>query len=212
MMRLYLLSKGVQAPTNKSKETNGILGFFIKDANGTICQFIQKTKHFPVFKNDTENNNNSPIATKINHVGFMVADLEKANKFYVDILGFKETWRGSKDGKNVTWLNLTVADGTDYLELMLYDKEQSQENMGVLNHISLEVENIFEIEKRLSTRVLPKNFKKTTPVKVGINKKRQINTFDSDSTRIEIMEAITIDGIPAASSNAEPLKFKGTKN
>ena len=44
-------------------------------------------------------------------------------------------------------------------------------------------------------------------MKTGINKKRQINCYDIDGTRVEIMEAQTSDGQPAPSSTAIPLKF-----
>jgi hypothetical protein len=90
---------------------------------------------------------------------------------------------------------------------MLYDKIQSAENMGVLNHICLEVENVDSVQNKLTTRTLPAHCKIATPIKTGINKKRQINTFDIDATRIEIMESKTIDGIPPVSSKGKPLKF-----
>ena len=144
----------------------------------------------------------------MSHVGFMVADVDKAIVFYCGLLGFTETWRGSKDGKHVTWVNLQVPDGRDYIELMLYDKEQSEENMGVLNHICLEVNDVTVTAQTLGNRNLPKCCKQPTAIKTGINKKRQINCYDIDGTRVEIMEAQTIDGLPVPSSTATPLKFE----
>jgi lactoylglutathione lyase len=41
-------------------------------------------------------------------------------------------------------------------------------------------------------------------IQVGVNKKRQINLFDPDGTRVELMEANTVDGKPAPSSTAPP--------
>ena len=41
-------------------------------------------------------------------------------------------------------------------------------------------------------------------VRTGINRKRQINLFDPDGTRIELMEPNTIDGQPAPSSTLPP--------
>ena len=201
-MRTYLLAKKITVPAT-SKDHNGNTFFFITDPIGTICEFIQFKKK-AVTKNDLPD---SAIARRMSHVGFMVADVDKAIAFYCGILGFTETWRGSKDGKYVTWVNLQVPDGKDYIELMLYDKEQSEENMGVLNHVCLEVTDVTVAAQILSNRPLLQGCKQTTAIKTGINKKRQINCFDIDGTRVEIMEAQTIDGQSAPSSTAQPLKF-----
>ncbi len=44
------------------------------------------------------------------------------------------------------------------------------------------------------------------------NKKRQINCYDTDGTRVEIMEAKTVDGMTVPSSTAPPLKYLPTAN
>jgi hypothetical protein len=79
--------------------------------------------------------------------------------------------------------------------------------MGVLNHICLEVEDVSESDKTLRSRELPKGCKITTQMKTGVNRKRQINCFDINGTRVEIMEASTVDRKPVPSSRALPLKF-----
>ena len=40
--------------------------------------------------------------------------------------------------------------------------------------------------------------------KVGVNRKRQVNLYDPDGTRVELMETNTIDGKPAPPSTAPP--------
>ena len=45
------------------------------------------------------------------------------------------------------------------------------------------------------------------PFKYGINKKGQINFFDPDLTRIELMARDTYDGVPAESSKGVPMKY-----
>jgi lactoylglutathione lyase len=54
----------------------------------------------------------------------------------------------------------------------------------------------------LRARSLPAGCKATSPVKTGVNRKRQVNCFDPDGTRVEIMESHTVDGMPATSSPA----------
>src|SRR5262249_33533307 len=58
------------------------------------------------------------IATHIAHAGVLVGGLEASLRFYGE-RGFRETWRGSADGQHLSWVNLRVPDGDDYLELML---------------------------------------------------------------------------------------------
>ena len=205
-MRKYLASKGVKVE-KIAKASTGNKGFFVTDPNGTLFQIIQNRPNSKERNNSSKNLTDTPIATRMSHVGFMVPDVDKAIAFYVNILGFEETWRGSKDGQNVNWVNLKVPDGKDYLELMLYDKEQSDDNMGVLNHICLEVNDVTISAKTLANRTLPQGCKATSAMKTGINKKRQINCYNIDGTRVEIMESSTIDGLPVPSSKAIPLKF-----
>ncbi|MEX2044905.1 MAG: hypothetical protein WD941_06090, partial [Opitutus sp.] len=50
----------------------------------------------------------------------------------------------------------------------------------------------------------PAGSKPATPPKVGVNGKRQINFYDVDGTRVEIMEPGTHDGKVRPASNAPP--------
>ena len=62
------------------------------------------------------------ISKRILHLGILVGAVEPAMQFYGGVLGFQEIWRGSRDGKILSWINMKVPDGGDYLEFMLYDK------------------------------------------------------------------------------------------
>jgi lactoylglutathione lyase len=41
-------------------------------------------------------------------------------------------------------------------------------------------------------------------IQIGINRKRQLNLYDPDGTRVELMEPQTVDGKPAPPSTAPP--------
>lgn len=206
-MRLYLASKGLKVPDKTAKGRTGNSNYFVTDPNGTICEIVQYEPNSMSDKCLGKDMPETRIASRMSHVGFMVPDLDKAISFYCDILGFQETWCGSRDGKNVTWVNLKVPDGNDYIELMLFDKAPSESSMGSMNHICFEVPDVSIVETTLKGRTLPEGLKLPTPMRIGINKKRQINCYDLDGTRVEIMEANTVDGEPAPSSTAPPLKY-----
>jgi lactoylglutathione lyase len=211
-MRQYLASKGLKVPEKTSKGKTGNSNYFVTDPNGTICEIVQYEPGSMSDKCIGKDMPETRISSRMSHVGFMVPDLDKAISFYCGILGFKETWRGSRDGKNVTWVNLQVPDGNDYIELMLFDKEPTENSMGTMNHICLEVDDVSKSESTLATRKLPEGLKTPTVLKTGMNKKRQINCYDTDGTRVEIMEAKTVDGMPVPSSTAPPLKYSPATN
>jgi lactoylglutathione lyase len=58
----------------------------------------------------------------------------------------------------------------------------------------------------LQARAARGAYDKEIKIQVGVNRKRQINLYDPDGTRVELMEPVTIDGKPAPSSTAPPPK------
>ena len=56
----------------------------------------------------------------------------------------------------------------------------------------------------LEARPARKQYNRPLEIRTGTNRKRQLNLFDPDGTRTELMEPHTIDGNPAAPSTAPP--------
>jgi catechol 2,3-dioxygenase-like lactoylglutathione lyase family enzyme len=146
----------------------------------------------------------SRISRRIMHVGIAVASLEKAMAFYRDLLGFEEFWRGSAKGEELSWVNMRVPDGDDYVEFMLYRNPPTLSRLGTMHHLCLEVPDIEAAKATLEARPARKDYPETLEIRTGINRKRQLNVYDPDGTRIELMEPKTVDGTPAPSSTAPP--------
>ena len=142
------------------------------------------------------------ISDHIMHVGVLVGDLEKSQKFYGGILGFKEFWRGSGSPKMLSWVNMRPAEATDYLEFMLYNTLPPPEGRGTKNHASLMVPDADKALAELKIRAPKYGYEKEIVIQTGVNRKRQINLYDPDGTRIELMEPETVDGKPAPNSTA----------
>jgi lactoylglutathione lyase len=137
------------------------------------------------------------------HLGITVESLEASMKFYRDILGFREFWRGAPDtAKTLQWVNMKVPDGDDYIEFMLFTNKPEGGDLGVKNHLCLMVPEMEKAVASLEARPARKNYKQEIVVKVGVNRKRQANLFDPDGTRVELMEPHTVDGKPAPNSQA----------
>ena len=119
------------------------------------------------------------------HAGFVVHDRAAEDKFYKDILGFRLYWHGGmKDGED-NWVDMQVPDGTDWIEYMLGVREnKSHKTLGVMNHIALGVPDIHAAEAQL----IKNGLKPTEEPKLGRDGKWQLNLYDPDETRVELME------------------------
>jgi catechol 2,3-dioxygenase-like lactoylglutathione lyase family enzyme len=201
-MRAFLASKGVTVPDKVPKGRIGNSNFTIKDPDGHGVEIVQYEPDGWTVREKGKFLPDTRIAPRMSHAGILVGDLARSQKFYGDLFGMRETWRGSRDGKLLSWVNLAVPDGNDYLELMLYDQEVTPERMLVAHHICLELPDVAKAEEILKSRTLPPGCKPMTAAKVGRNGKRQINLFDPDGTRVEVMEPSPADGKPVPPSTA----------
>jgi lactoylglutathione lyase len=203
-MRLYLQSKGVKVPDKSAVGKIGNKNYFIADPNGNTVEIVQYMPDGWTLREKGKFLPDTRVSAHMPHVGVMIGQLDASLKFYGDILGFKETWRGSKGGKTLSWVNLQVPDGTDYVEFMLYDKIPALDRIHTLEHICLEVADVTKTEALLKGRTLPAGCKPPTPIATGVNGRRQINYYDPDGTRVEVMEPVTFDGKPVPPSKAPP--------
>jgi lactoylglutathione lyase len=188
-----------QTPVGKVGNRN----YFIKDPNGNKVEIVEYLPTSMTVKMQGRCLPETRIATHMSHAGIAVGRLEESLRFYRDVLGFTETWRGAP-GKTLSWLNLRVPDGTDYIEFMLYDQPMTRETLLTKHHVCLEVPDVAKALEILQSRPLPAGCKPPTAVKVGVNGRRQINCFDPDGTRVELMEPNTVDGKSVPSSQAPP--------
>jgi lactoylglutathione lyase len=106
----------------------------------------------------------------------------------------------------LSWVNVKPAEGDSYLEMMLYNKIPEPDARGTKNHVSLTVPDadkaLADLKQRAAKGLYTPPDGKPMEIQVGVNRKRQINLYDSDGTRVELMEANTIDGKPAPNSTA----------
>lgn len=202
-MRLYLQSKGIAVPDKTGVGKIGNKNYFIKDPNGNTVEIVEYLPESWTMREKGRFLPDTRISTRMSHVGIMVGQFDASMKFYGEVLGFTEIWRGGP-GKMLSWVNMRVPDGMDYIEFMLYNKPPTREGLLTKHHLCLEVPDVAQVGEILQGRMLPAGIKPPDPMKTGVNGKRQINYFDPDGTRIEIMDANTFDGKPVPPSLAPP--------
>ncbi len=203
-MRVYLASKGIKVPEKVGKGRIKNSNFNIKDPDGHTVEIVQYEPDGWSVREKGKFMDGPRISTRIAHLGIAVGKLEPAMQFYGEVLGFKELWRGSRDGKVLDWVNMQVPDGKDYIEFMLYDQAPNLKRLGTLHHICLEVADMDKAVADLEKRPARKEYTQPMEIKTGVNRKRQMNLYDPDGTRSEIMEPKTIDGKPTPSATAAP--------
>jgi catechol 2,3-dioxygenase-like lactoylglutathione lyase family enzyme len=183
-LRAYLASKGVKVPDKLEPMEDGNRGFDVSDPDGYDVEFVQfmpgslHSKSFGKFLPDTR------ISQHIIHVGMVIKDQTAADKFYKDILGFKEFWHGGMKDTRADWIDMRVPDGTDWLEYMLNVHNPDVHLRGVMNHFALGAPNV-----KAGYEIAIKNgYEASEKPQIGRDGKWQFNLYDPNFTRVELME------------------------
>jgi catechol 2,3-dioxygenase-like lactoylglutathione lyase family enzyme len=205
-LRAYLASRGVKVPERIGKGKIGNSNFNITDPDGHTVEIVQYEPDSWTRRAEGKYLPDTRISAHMAHEGVTIGALDPSTRFYGGILGFQEFWRGSSSGKVLSWVNMRVPDGQDYLEFMLYSKPPDAREMGVKNHICLLTPAVEKAIAALKARPAATGYTVPIEIKVGVNGKRQANLFDPDGTRIELMEPNTIDGERVPPSAAPPPK------
>ena len=189
-LQRYLLSQKVPVEGQIQTQPDGAQFLWVKDPEGHRIQFVQLPSHgrlLPVRSTATSDDATQPISQRILHAGFVVHDRAAEDRFFHDILGFSEGWQGGRNGKT-EWIDMRVPDGTDWLEYMLHDPTaRVPPDSGVVNHFALGVPDIHLAADMLHHR----HWDSSTPPEdpqIGRNGRWQLNLFDPDGTRVELME------------------------
>jgi len=212
-MRVYLQMMGLKVPSEISDPGLGFKCFFVTDFSGNDVEFVQYTDFGLLAEHYGKDMPDTRISDIMRHVGWISKDLSKELAFYGFILGFEEFWRGGEDNTKSQWIKLSMPDSPykDYIEIMLYDHELNQEELGCLNHISLDVDDVPASVAILESRKCPEGCLPAEPMKVGACGYGQSNIYTIDKTRIEIMTRVAVGGKPTPSIYAVPVRFDKSK-
>jgi lactoylglutathione lyase len=133
------------------------------------------------------------LSRRILHAGLTIKDPAAADRFYKERLGFSEIWRGGRPEGTINWINMRVPDGTDYLEYMLYPgAPPTRQQLGSAHHVALLVPDIQQALETVRSRTQPDDRNHRATPNIGVNNRWQLNLFDPDGTRTELMEPFTV--------------------
>jgi len=179
-LRRYLAAQGFKSSLIEGRADHS-LSFSMLDPEGYHIEFVERgSAPVPV-----------PPATAVSrhmiHTGFVVHQKAAEDHFYQEVLGFRLYWHGSMNPGPDDWFAIQVPDGTDWLEYMLNQPEQmDQQRTGVMNHISLGVADMKQAQASMESRGWKPHGEEQA--EIGKDGKWQLDVFDPDLTRIELME------------------------
>lgn len=177
-MKKYLSANGVQT-SEILRGQNGLRYVEASDPEGHSLAFVE------ISGGDAQVNGPNQVSSRIIHAGFIAKDRSVEEKFFKELLGFRPYWHGGMKDDETSWDSMQVPDGSDWLELMLYDPNSGDKHFrGVMNHIALGVSDI----QAAKAQLLKNGWRLTEEPKLGRDGKWQLNVYDPDETRIEFME------------------------
>ncbi len=183
-LRDYLASKGVKVPATLKLGLDGNISIMIDEPGGHRVEFVEykpgslHSSRFGKLMPETR------VSKRIIHVGFTVEDRAAEDKLFGDILGFQLMWSGGRKDGETDWVDMRVPDGSDWLEYMLNSKDLTPKRRGVLNHMGLGVEDIQAPYPVVKNR----GYQPPQPPQIGRDGKWQLNLYDPNMTRAELME------------------------
>lgn len=188
-MRRFLAGGGMDAGETVRDTDAGGRYVDVHDPDGHRLRFVERDMTPAQASSGADDRR---ISRRLLHAGLTIRDVASADRFYRDLLGFSELWRGGRTPDETSWINMRVPDGTEYLEYMLtaggsLDRRQ----LGTMHHIALVVPDMQEALMMVRSRTASDDPNHRAVPQVGRNKKWQLNLHDPDGTRVEFMEPWT---------------------
>ncbi|HME36613.1 MAG TPA: VOC family protein [Candidatus Sulfotelmatobacter sp.] len=179
-LRKYLIAQGIKVPQIQGRSDHSLF-FVANDPEGHRIEFVERDKGAAT----------PPAASAVSrhmiHTGFVVYHRDAEDHFYRDILGFRPYWHGGMKDNETDWVALQVPDGTDWLEYMLNQPEHMDLQLtGVMNHISLGVADMKKAQAIMESHGWKPHGDEQA--EIGKDGKWQLDVFDLDLTRVELME------------------------
>jgi catechol 2,3-dioxygenase-like lactoylglutathione lyase family enzyme len=179
-LRKYLVGQGIK-PTQIEGRSDHSLSLTVNDPEGHRIEFVEHTGR------EMLEPSLSAVSQHMIHAGFVIYHRDAEDHFYRDILGFRPYWHGGMKDGETDWVAIQVPDGTDWLEYMLNQPEHMDLQLaGVMNHISLGVADMKQAQKILESHGWKPHGEEKA--QMGRDGKWQLNIYDPDFTRVELME------------------------
>jgi len=184
-LREFLVARGARVSGPAFDIEAGGRQVEVVDPDGHRVQFVEVDRDSatsPAASTDRR------ISRRIMHAGLTIRDAAAADRFYAAMLAFSEIWRGGRTDDVTSWINMRAPESTEYLEYMLQTGPLDRRQLGTAHHVALVVPDMQEAFELVRRRLTPGDVNAGATPQIGRNRKWQLNLYDPDGTRVELME------------------------
>jgi catechol 2,3-dioxygenase-like lactoylglutathione lyase family enzyme len=179
-LRKYLIAQGIRVPQIQGASDHSLF-FVVNDPDGHRVEFVERAK------GEAAPPAPAAVSRHMIHAGFLVYHRDATDHFYREILGFRPYWHGGMKDDVTEWIAMQVPDGPDWIEFMVNQPEHADLQLtGVMNHISLGVVDIKKAQAMLESHGWKPHGDEAA--QLGKDGKWQLNLYDPDLVRVELME------------------------
>jgi catechol 2,3-dioxygenase-like lactoylglutathione lyase family enzyme len=176
-----LIARGIKVGDPKRGRIGDLL-MGVRDPDGHPFEITQLEPQGQLLQHQGKNLPATRISSHLRSVTLVVADLPAAVSYYRDILGFKEI------GTVGSATRLQVPDGTDFVELMLADRNRDAVGVRSVPQYTLVVPDAAKAFETLNARSHSGEFPAPAPLSTTQDGKRQTSVVDPDGTRVILSE------------------------
>lgn len=179
----YLKYKGISVPEEVTVDGAGNSVFFVQDPSGIqleYCQFNTNSLHS---KSKGKNLSDKRISTRLHHVGLFTINIKENDKFYKEILGFREMWRyDENDEAKLNFIYLHIPDCVENIEYFVSEDQNVNHPCFLVNDMQ---EAIYTLKERQGENTLARPM-------IGKGNRWLLNMSNKDGTKVEFTEAYTV--------------------
>jgi lactoylglutathione lyase len=185
-MKDSLVSRGVKLVSNLHKGSNGDFFFSFRDPEGNLIEIAEPQKDSWAAQTQGNFLPAGRVSHRLQHIGIATGFAQSTRDFYRDVLGFSEISRKVASGDQPAFISMRVPDGEDYVDFILHTTPPAVIRQKLENHICLVSSSLQKTNQDLRSRPSSSPSPVTMNVQLG---RPQMDLFDPDGTRIEIIEA-----------------------
>lgn len=182
-MEAWLASKNVRIIQKKGKDGAGNETLCIAGTEFYTIEFIHFLPNGLHKKSAGHFLGKQRIAARLHHAGLYISDVEKADQFYRNILGFNEMWR-FKEGNSVkpNFIYKGMPDCVENIEYLVTDDSNSSHPCFLVTDMQ---ETIYTLKERRQWGDIAR------PV-IGKGNRWLLNLKNADLTKVEFTESFTV--------------------
>ncbi len=179
----YLATRDVVIVTKPDYDPAGNISFTVLGPDNHMIEYIHFMPESLHKKTKGRFLSENRISKRIHHAGLYISDVEKANRFFKEILGFSEMWRSKpENAEKPICVYLRMPDCIENIEYLITDEKNPDHTCFLLEDMQ---ESIYTLKDRANGEIIRRPG-------IGRGDRWLLNLEDADQTCIEFTEAHTI--------------------